>query len=320
MFQLEAIPNQVIRLASLQASGWFFSALWLGVLILYNKKCNWPASARRAQSIRAGVCGNRGLSTLVKKVMKSRSLLLAAAVNVLLAAIACAQVALTDIGTTPPTPGAYDISQLINGGGEPPGLNYYWDDGATTPAAGFPAQTFTTLNNPQGYVLRSVAIQTVAGSGGYNPLQTQSFTLNIYQLSNPQGLSPVTTGLTNATLVASYTATSALLAQGDWMQWTGLGAALAPGTNYVFGFGRSPGTPANWEEINTATGLPYSGGQACLVPVAGGSVTYASILNDYDMTFDLGISLPSAPIANPPFETPADANLGVLPGANVTLT
>jgi len=90
-------------------------------------KFNCLGSARQApRSIRAGLCRKRVLSTLVKNVIKSRSLLWAAAVSVLLPATADAQVVLTDIGTTPPTPGAYDIYQLINGGGEPPGLEGQW--------------------------------------------------------------------------------------------------------------------------------------------------------------------------------------------------
>jgi hypothetical protein len=250
---------------------------------------------------------------------KSQTIILAAAAALLLATTTQAGVVLTDFGTTAPTPGANDISQFGNGGGEPPGLNYYWDDGATTPTTGFPAQTFTTLSNPQGYILTSVSILTVAGSGGDNPDQTESFTLNIYQMSNPLGLSPTTTGLTNATLIATYTATSTLVNQGDWMQWTGLATTLEPGTNYVFGFGRSPGTPANWEEINTATALPYAGGQSCLVPVAGGHVKYSTTLNTYDMTFDLGLALPAAPIAAPPTESPVTADMGVVPGTSVTL-
>ena len=252
---------------------------------------------------------------------KTKTVILAAA-TLLLTTVSQAAVTLTDIGTTTPTPGANDIYQLAGGGNGGSGagsLNYYWDDGANHPTVGYPGQTFTTSNNPQGYIVTSVAIKTSGGGGG-TPLQSQSFTLSIYQLSNPLGLTPATTGLTNATLIATYTATSALVTEGDWMQWTGLGTALSPGTNYVFGFGRSPGTPGDWEEISVATGLPYTGGQSVLVPTTSGKITYASPLNTYDMTFDLGLSLPAAPVAAPPVESPATANLGVAAGTSVTLT
>jgi len=231
----------------------------------------------------------------------------------LLSAVATqAQVVLTDIGATAPTPGANDISQLTGGGGNPPGLNYYWDNGANNGATtGYTGQSFTTLNNAQGYILTSVAIQT-AGGGGGTPLQSQSFTLAIYQLSG--------TGLTNATLLATYTATSALGAEGDWMQWTNLGVSLQPSTTYAYGFGRSPGSPGDWELMSTATNLPYAGGQACEIRDAGGRVTYSTTANTYDATFDIGLSLPAAPIANQPTESPTGANLGVLAGTTVTLT
>src|SRR5581483_3574851 len=235
-----------------------------------------------------------------------------AAAALLLTTVAHAAVTLTDIGATAPTPGANDISQLTDrfplGSGGPPGLNYYWDDGAGHPTVGYPGQTFTTLGNPQGYTLTSVAIQT-GGNGGGNQFQSQSFTLNIYQLSG-----------STATLLNNFTATGQLVAEGDWMQWNGLGVTLSPNSTYAFGFGRSPGSPGDWELISTATNHPYAGGQSCLVPNAGGTVTFSSSPNNYDMTFDLGLTLPAAPIANPPVENPSYASLGILAGSNVTMT
>jgi hypothetical protein len=240
-----------------------------------------------------------------------------AAAALLLATAAQAAVTLTDIGSTAPTPGTNDIYQLGNGGGEPTGLNYYWDDGAGNPTTGYPSQTFTTLSNPQGYILTSVAIQTAGNGGGTGgPTQSQPFVLYVYEL-NGAGSG---TGLTNATLIASFAATGQLLVEGDWMQWSGLGVPLAPGTNYGFAFGRSASAPGDWEEINAATGLPYAGGQACLIPNAGGKPKYSSSANNFDMTFDAGISLPAAPIANTPIESPSFADLALLAGTNVTLS
>lgn len=223
-----------------------------------------------------------------------------------------AQVTLTDIGSTTPTPGANDISQLTGGGGNPPGLNYYWDNGRQhSTASGYTGQSFTTLSNAAGYTLTSVAIKT-AGNGGSTPTRTQTFTLCIYQLSG--------TGLATAILVSSNTATSALTTEGDWMQWSGLGISLAPNTTYAYGFGITPGVTENWEELDTASGWPYTGGQVCEIVDAGGKVTYSSSTNTYDATFDVGLVIPAAPIANPPLESPSYANLGVLAGTSVTLT
>ena len=221
------------------------------------------------------------------------------------------QVTLTDIGNTAPTPGPTDISQLASGNGNPGGLNYYWDDGANhATTTGYTGQSFTTGSNPAGYTLTSLAIATSGGGGG-TPLQSQSFTLCIYQLSG--------TGYTNATLLYTYTATGQLSAEGDWMQWTGLGAALSPNTVYAYGFGRSPGSPGDWELLGNATGDLYSGGAVCEIRNAGGKVTY-STTSGIDAAFDLGLSLPAAPIANPPVESPSYANVGVLAGTSVTLT
>ncbi len=258
---------------------------------------------------------------MITKTHLSRAnlpILCAFASAVFLTSAANGQVTLTDIGSTAPTPGTNDIYQLGGGGGEPSGLNYYWDDGATTPTTGYPSQTFTTSNNPQGYVLTSIAIQTAGGGGGGNggPTESQNFTLLIFRMNG----SGSGTGLTNATLIGSYTVAGQLQAEGDWMQWTGLGTSLLPGTNYGFAFGRAVGSPGDWEEISAASGLPYSGGQACLIANAGGKVKYSSSANNYDMTFDIGLALPAAPVPGQPIESPSTANIAVLAGTNVTLT
>lgn len=242
---------------------------------------------------------------------KLRMLVLAAAL--LCPAVTQAQITVSDIGTTAPTPGTYDISQFNTGGGNPAGLNYYWDDGHQHggTGAGYTGQSFTTSNNAAGYTLTSVAIKT-AGGGGDTPTRSQSFTLCIYQLSG--------TGLATATLVSSNNATTALSAEGDWMRWSGLTVTLQPNTTYAYGFGITPGVTENWELLDTGSGWPYTGGQVCEIENAGGKVTYATTQNSYDGTFDIGLVEPAAPIAAAPAENPAYANLGVLTGTSVTLT
>jgi len=115
-------------------------------------------------------------------------MMLTAAAALLLATVTHAQVTLTDIGATAPTPGTYDISQLStnDSGNQPPGLNYYWDDGNGNPGTGYPGQTFTTSNNAAGYTLTSLAIKTDGNGGGGGPptqFSTQSFTLYLFQMS-----------------------------------------------------------------------------------------------------------------------------------------
>ena len=79
-----------------------------------------------------------------------------------LAARLCAQT-LADIGSTAPTPGANDISQLSTQGNKtmPDGINYYTDN---NPPVG---QTFTAGTNAMR--LTSVAIKTAGlnSGGGY---------------------------------------------------------------------------------------------------------------------------------------------------------
>ena len=241
-------------------------------------------------------------------------MVLVSAASLLLAtALAHAQVAIIDIGTNAPTPGSNDISQLTTVGDGVPGLNYYWDNGSAVGAAAgsppaFIGQTFTTGNSPQGYVLSSVAFQTYCcGQGGSEQgcsyLQSQAFTLNIYQISG--------TNLTDATLVNSFVATGQLQADGDWMLWNGLGTALAPNTNYAWAFGIAATSGCdNWEPLSTATGWPYTGGQACEIidPGGPGSVIYSSLVNQYDAVFNIGLSLP------------VELNIARAAGKNLTVT
>jgi hypothetical protein len=211
-----------------------------------------------------------------------------------------AQVVLTDIGATAPTPGTYDISQLTPAAGanSPDGMNYYFDNG--TP----PGQTFTTGSNPQGYVMTSLAIKT-AGNGGSLPAGGQAYILYIYSVSG-----------STATLLTSFTsANNFTFTETDWLQWTGMGVTLQPNTQYAYTLHRVTG---GWENLSNVGGNLYAGGEVCLVPTGGGTITFSSTHN-YDATFDIGLSLPSAPIPNPPGESPAYGNGGIVAGATVTM-
>jgi hypothetical protein len=201
---------------------------------------------------------------------------------------------LTDIGTSAPTPGTYDVSQTngIVGGNAatPPGLNYYIDNSSP------PGETFTTGNNPNGYVLGSAAIQLGTDDfyAGW-PVNGQAYFLNIYNVYNSRGgqyaqLAETITSQTNFVLTVGVN-------EGDWLQWTGLAVNLKPNTVYAYSFGKVPGD-AGYINLVAATNTPayYSGGQVALLPMTSGQVTFSSA-SGWNGTFDLGLSLASAPVS-----------------------
>lgn len=193
---------------------------------------------------------------------------------------------LTDIGATAPTPGMNDISQLLTGGGSPPGLNYYFDNSAP------PGQTFTTGSDPNGYTLNTLSLATAGGGGGgyENP---QSYRLRIYQVFG-----------TNASLIATYISqTDFTFTELDWLQWSVLGAPLQPNTQYAYSFRR---VSSGWENMGNVSGNPYPDGQAAVIPTGGGTINYGDT-NDYDAAFVVGLNIASSLVAAPPAVTPASA-------------
>jgi len=218
-------------------------------------------------------------------------LLLAGAAVLGLPGSARAAATLADIGAANPTPGTYDISQLLNSTvNNPGGLNYY-DNNANNTGTTPPGQTFTTGSNPVGYVLNSVALKTSGNgstsSGGNTPAgNATTFALYIYAVTNAAA--------GNATLLASYTATAAFT-ENDWLQWTNLGLALQPNSLYAFAHARTGDPGKAWERISVSSGSgggdnPYAGGQIATIPAAGGAMNFGTGGNIYDMTFDLGLT------------------------------
>ena len=133
---------------------------------------------------------------------------------------------LTDIGSSAPTPGMNDISQLSTNGNQtfPDGKNYYTDN---NPPAG---QTFTTGTNAMKLV--SVAIKTAGldSGGGYGtPASTPTYYLSIYSMKGG-----------TATLLITVSAPNPGFADGDWLKWSGLNVAVATNQTYAFSFGRQP--------------------------------------------------------------------------------
>jgi hypothetical protein len=200
---------------------------------------------------------------------------------------------LTDIGTTAPTPGTYDIAQTngIVGGyaATPPGLNYYIDNASP------PGETFTTGSNPNGYFLGSAAIQLGTDDfyAGW-PVNGQAYFLKIYNVYNSQSgeyaqLAETITSQTNFVITVG-------VSEGDWLQFTGLTVNLKPNTVYAYAFGKVPGD-AGYINLVAASNAPayYSGGQVAVLPATSGQVNF-STAGGWNGTFDLGLSLATAPV------------------------
>ncbi|MGC3956972.1 MAG: hypothetical protein QM813_03090 [Verrucomicrobiota bacterium] len=225
---------------------------------------------------------------------------IASVVSVLaLAAQAQVPATLTDFGATPPTPGVDDISQLTTPAGpnNPDGLNYYFDNG--TP----PGQTFTTGSNPNGYVLNSLYVATAGNSGGSLPVAGQAYVLRIYSVSGSA-----------ATLLVTYQSQNGFLfTETDWLQWTGLNFGLQPNTQYAYSFRRVTG---GWENMANVAGNLYAGGEVVLIPTAGGNMTLGAS-HDFDASFSVGLSVPSAILVNTPLIAPQAA---VTAGTAVTIS
>ena len=206
---------------------------------------------------------------------------------------------ISDFGPNPPTPGPDDQSQLTTGGGNPDGLNYYFDNSSP------PGQTFTTGNSPAGYTLSTLTVATYGGSGNL-PTAGQSYVLRLYQMVNG----------TNATLIDTYTSQSGFtFTDLDWLQWTNLGAPLLPNAQYAYSFGRIS-SGAGWENMANVAGNPYSGGEVALIPPAGGAVTFGAS-GAYDAAFDIGLTVVTALQTGNPVFLPSSA---VTIGAQVTVS
>jgi hypothetical protein len=189
---------------------------------------------------------------------------------------------LTDLGTTAPTPGTYDIVQFSSNGdaGMPDGLNYYTDN-YPAHGGGAPGQTFTTGSSATAYFLNSVTLKTGGGTSSGTGT-AQSYILNIYSVSG-----------SSATLLQSYGANNFTFNDGDWLQWNGLNLQLASNSVYAYCFSRTS-TGTGWDAMANGNNNPYAGGELALVPAAGGTITFGSS-HGYDAVFDLGLTLSNIP-------------------------
>ncbi|HZV36476.1 MAG TPA: LamG-like jellyroll fold domain-containing protein [Verrucomicrobiae bacterium] len=213
-----------------------------------------------------------------------------------------AQVTMTDIGPTAPTPGSTDVVQTNNAGDTkfPDNLNYYTDNGANN--GRYAGQTFTTGTNSAGYVLESVSIFTagIDDGGGYN--NSQEFHLFLYSVSG-----------STATLMQSFALTSQFT-DGDWVQWTNLALPVQANSTYAYAFGRDS-SGSGWAGLGNANGNPYAGGQIAMIPPTGGTIAFGAS-GDWDATFEIGLSTNVAQV--PPQITQQPASITVYSNAVAT--
>jgi hypothetical protein len=176
---------------------------------------------------------------------------------------------LTDMGSSI-VPGAFDINQL-SGGGAGDNLNYYDNNND------MPGQSFTTSNNPAGYTLTSLAVQTGGHGTGtdYNLITVaQPYYLFIYSVDATRS---------NATLIQEFTnASFSFSVFGDWLQWSGLSLQLQPNHTYAYAFENYAGYinggayTYGWALMNQSTNSTYTGGELCLIEPQGGSLYFGN--------------------------------------------
>ena len=189
---------------------------------------------------------------------------------------------LEDIGATDPQPlVADDLSQLSLGGGTADGMNYWLDNNPP------PGQTFTTGNNPSGYTLTSLAVRTGTGTTGGLPAGGQAYLLRLYTVSGG-----------TATPYATYTSqTNFTFTHSDWLRWSGISVPLSPNTSYAYSFARIS-SGSGYENLSSVSGDLYPNGEAALIPINGGAMTFGSS-HSYDGTFILGVAAPGLPQVSP---------------------
>jgi hypothetical protein len=192
----------------------------------------------------------------------------------------------SDLGATAPTPGFYDISQLLTTGDtialQDGSLNYFYDN--TSGGAGYVGSSFTTGANSSGYVMNSLALkfgggQPVGYAGGADTSLNPGWIITIYKLSGT-GNTTATPVYTNTVGALSGTANSGA----DWIQITGFNLPLQGNAVYAWTI-----LSSGYDDLAYSTGTPYSGGAICRIPPGGGTVTYFP--SDADSaTFNVGLS------------------------------
>ena len=209
-------------------------------------------------------------------------------------AVALPKHRLQSTGSTAPTPGPNDISQLATSNTTwPDGMNYFTDN---NPIAG---QTFTTGPNPMNLVSLSVKTAGLNSGGGYGtPASTPTYFLRIYSISG-----------NTATHLITFSSPNPGFTDGDWLKWTGMKVPLEANKTYAFSFGVKPNN-GGWAALAVAANA-YAGGEIAMIPVNGGAITTGAS-HSFDAAFALDLeAFPPAIPATMPLPTPTYGfNLG----------
>lgn len=209
-------------------------------------------------------------------------------------AVALPKHRLQSAGSTAPTPGPDDISQLATSTTTwPDGINYFTDN---NPIAG---QTFTTGANPMNLVSLSVKTSGLNSGGGYGtPASAPTYFLRIYSISG-----------TTATPLITFSSPNPGFTDGDWLKWTGMKVPLEANKTYAYSFGIKPDN-GGWAALAVAQNA-YAGGEIAMIPINGGTITTGAS-HSFDAAFALDLEpFPPAIPATMPLPTPTYGfNLG----------
>ena len=202
-------------------------------------------------------------------------------------------VSVVNLGTTAPTPGAADQSNLAPtatpttaSNGTPTGnttINYYTNNSA---AAG---ETFTTGSNASGYLLHSITVLDASEYGGF--ADGTPITVNLSSVSG-------STFSTLAILTGSV-ATGTTAATGDYLQLK-LANPMTLAANSVYGY--SLATGAGYSGLAVDPNADYAGGKLVMFTpsssnVFGGTLTSSSLTPNaiFDASLTPISAVPDAP-------------------------
>src|ERR1700733_14296889 len=206
--------------------------------------------------------------------------------------ISRAQLSGSDLGSTPPVPGHYDVSQLLTTGDtialpDSSGLNQFYDN--TSGGTGEVGTSFTTGGNIAGYTMESLAVKFSGGGGSGSPgysggadsgTGSGGWVITLFQLSGTGN--PIATPISTNTVGTVPGSNSGA----DWILMSGFTNNLLPNTTYAWTILQ----PSGYDDLAYATGTPYGGGAICRIPPNGGTVTYFPADHD-SATFNVGLAL-----------------------------
>ena len=103
----------------------------------------------------------------------------------------------------------------------------------------------------------------------------KTYTLRLYTVSG-----------TAATLISTYVTDNTLgFTDGTWLRYSGMTNTLQPNTVYAYTHKQNG---AGWDQLAAVLGDLYAGGQACLIPAAGGVITFGTSTT-LDATFQVSM-------------------------------